>query len=221
MESAQPQAAGNGALMDAIYRRQKHIYDATRKFYLFGRDRLIAGLACKPGMTVLEIGCGTGRNLALIGRRWPGVRLFGIDISREMLDQARRKLGDQARLAQGDAGGFDAGILLGEAQFDRITISYALSMIPCWEQTLAHAATLLKPGGALHVVDFGDFTGLPRPARAALRTWLKAFHVAPRETLFVQAQTCARAQCLVLESGRGPLGYYQSITLRRGETAAG
>lgn len=32
------------ALMDAIYRRQRHIYDASRKFYLLGRDGLIADL---------------------------------------------------------------------------------------------------------------------------------------------------------------------------------
>ncbi len=210
------QNGGHGALMDAIYRRQKHIYDATRKFYLFGRDRLIADLGCEPGMSVLEIGCGTGRNLALIGRRWPGTQRYGIDISRIMLDQARQKLGDQVRLAQGDAGGFDAAALLGEARFDRITISYALSMIPCWEHALAHAATLLAPGGALHVVDFGDLGGLPGPMRAALRAWLRVFHVSPRGTLVPLAGTLAKAQGLVLEHRRGPLGYYQMAALRRG-----
>jgi len=37
-------AGASGALMDRIYRRQRHIYDASRKFYLRGRDGLLAGL---------------------------------------------------------------------------------------------------------------------------------------------------------------------------------
>ena len=49
-------------------RRQRHIYDGTRRYYLLGRDRLIADLAPAPGASVLEIGCGTGRNLVLAAR---------------------------------------------------------------------------------------------------------------------------------------------------------
>ncbi|WP_421853194.1 class I SAM-dependent methyltransferase [Novosphingobium sp.] len=215
MSRAAARPSGHGALMDAVYRRQKHIYDLTRKFYLFGRDTMIAGLTCAPGMSVLEIGCGTGRNLALIERRWPGTRLYGIDISREMLEQAGRRLGAGARLALGDAGGFDAGELLGRSRFERITISYALSMIPCWEDALAHAASLLAPGGSLHVVDFGDLEGLPRPVRSILRLWLGAFHVTVREDLPLQATAVAQAAGLDCSCKRGPLGYYRIIVLRR------
>ena len=113
--------------MDRIYRSQRHIYDATRKYYLFGRDRMIAGLELSEGGTVLEIGCGTGRNLALIGKRWPGARLFGLDISAEMLKSADAKLGDAAKLALGDATRFDAGDLFGRDQFDRVVLSFATS----------------------------------------------------------------------------------------------
>ncbi len=51
----------HGGLMDRVYRRQRHFYDATRKYYLLGRDPMIAGLKPPPGAAVLEIGCGTGR----------------------------------------------------------------------------------------------------------------------------------------------------------------
>lgn len=210
--------AAHGRLMDGVYRRQKHIYDATRKFFLFGRDRLIAGLDCAAGMTVLEIGCGTGRNLDLIGQRWPGTQLYGIDISHHMLDQARKKLGGQARLALGDAGGFDAQALLGRGAFDRVTISYALSMIPCWEAALAHAASLLAPGGSLHIVDFGDLDGMPRPLRSALTAWLGAFHVTVRRELTDEAARVADAQGLGLASLRGPLGYYRIAILQKQPT---
>ena len=62
-------ATAHAAQMDAIYAGQRHIYDATRKYYLLGRDRLIADLAPPPGGRVVEVGCGTGRNLILAARR--------------------------------------------------------------------------------------------------------------------------------------------------------
>ena len=65
----------HGDLMDRLYRHQRHIYDLTRKYYLLGRDELIAELDPPPHGTVLEIGCGTGRNLlavrAPLSRRAP------------------------------------------------------------------------------------------------------------------------------------------------------
>ncbi len=77
--------------MDAIYRYQRYVYDATRKFYLLGRDRVIDELAPPPGGRVLEIACGTGRNLIAAARRYPGARFYGFDISTAMLDTARRQ----------------------------------------------------------------------------------------------------------------------------------
>jgi S-adenosylmethionine-diacylgycerolhomoserine-N-methlytransferase len=57
--------------MDGVYRRQRHFYDLTRKYYLLGRDRMIAGLGVPPNGTVLELGCGTGRNIILAARHHP------------------------------------------------------------------------------------------------------------------------------------------------------
>jgi len=201
--------SGHAALMDEVYRGQRHIYDFTRKYYLFGRDTLIKGLGAQPGMRVLEIACGTGRNLAKIGTAWPGVRLYGLDISAEMLKSARAALGAEARLGQGDACSFDAAALLGEPQFDRIVLSYSLSMIPDWQGALDHAASLLAPGGALHVVDFGDLAGVPRPLAGVLRAWLAKFHVAPRDDMGAVAGRIAAARGLRLTSRRGALGYFQ------------
>ncbi len=91
--------AGHAALMDSVYRGQRHIYDITRKYYLFGRDRLIAALDCTGNETVLEIACGTGRNLAKARRAYPGVQLHGVDISTQMLKSARNTLGVEATLS--------------------------------------------------------------------------------------------------------------------------
>ena len=208
-------ASGNhGQLMDSIYRSQRHFYDATRKFYLFGRDRLIATLDFPEGGNVLEIGCGTGRNLALIGRRWPGAKLFGLDISAEMLKSAANTLGADAVLARGDATGFDAAALFGTARFDRVVVSFATSMIPNWTAALDQAAALVAPGGSLHLVDFGGMRGLPWPLRTLLQAWLTHFHVTPRVDLALRAAAVAARHGLSLREHSGPGGYYQLIELR-------
>ena len=179
-------SASHGALMDSVYRTQRHIYDLTRKYYLLGRDGLIADLAPPPGGSVLEIGCGTGRNLIAVGKAWPEAELFGIDISDAMLATARAataKAGTDATLAQGDACDFDAETLFGRATFDRVVISYALSMIPEWKAALVQAASCVAPGGRLEVVDFGQQDRLPGLWRRLLFGWLAQFHVVPRAEL--------------------------------------
>ncbi|TAD73942.1 MAG: methyltransferase domain-containing protein [Sphingomonadales bacterium] len=195
--------------MDEVYRGQRHIYNFTRKYYLFGRDTLIEGLAARPGTRVLEVACGTGRNLAKIGKAWPGGRLYGLDISSEMLKSARAALGAEARLGEGDASAFDPETLLGETAFERIVLSYSLSMIPDWQTALDHAAGLLAEEGELHVVDFGDLKGLPGPFQSLLKGWLAKFHVEPRAGLPEVAARIAAAHGLRLKSNRGPLGYFQ------------
>ena len=78
-------------LMDRIYRYQRRfgIYDATRKYYLLGRDPMIASLAPPAGGTVLEIGCGTGTTtLAIAERVGGGGEILAADISHPMLQKA-------------------------------------------------------------------------------------------------------------------------------------
>jgi S-adenosylmethionine-diacylgycerolhomoserine-N-methlytransferase len=180
-----PSPAKHDALMDEVYRRQRHLYDFTRKYYLFGRDSLIRDLGLAPGERVLEIGCGTARNLIAIAGRYPGARLFGLDASSEMLKTAEQSLGGagltgQVRLAHGFAETVSLAAF-GESQpFDRVLFSYSLSMIPDWEQALMAAHGVLAPSGKVHVVDFGDFASLPKPAAWLLLRWLALFHVTPR-----------------------------------------
>lgn len=186
----------HGRLMDRVYRHQRHFYDATRKYYLLGRDPMIAGLNPPERGSILEIGCGTGRNLVLAGEAYPKTSLYGIDISHEMLATARKKvtaagLGDRAHLAHADAADFSPVTLFGRRQFDRIFISYAVSMIPQWEAVMREAVSHLTPGGALHVVDFGDLRDLPGFTRTALYKWLEWYHVTPRNELLDVADKIA------------------------------
>lgn len=182
--------------MDGIYRHQRHVYDLTRYCYLLGRDRLIADLNPPPGGSVLEIGCGTGRNLIAASMRYSDVRLYGFDISAEMLKTARQSIAsagvrDRICVAEGNALSFAPDIVFGPRTFDRVFFSYTLSMIPGWQAALAHALSLVAPGGSLLAVDFGQCESLPRWFRTGLFRWLDLFHVTPRRDLDVFTRALA------------------------------
>jgi S-adenosylmethionine-diacylgycerolhomoserine-N-methlytransferase len=177
--------ATHAVLMDKIYRRQRYIYDLTRKYYLFGRDRMIRELALRPGQSAVEVGCGTARNLIQIARRYPGVELFGLDASAEMLrtaaeNVAQAGLSARIRLVQGYAEQLSPRLFERTKPFDRVLFPYSLSMIPDWRQALNAGNGALAADGLMVVVDFGDLTGLGPGAASLLRRWLRLFHVEPR-----------------------------------------
>jgi S-adenosylmethionine-diacylgycerolhomoserine-N-methlytransferase len=204
-------------LMDRVYRRQRHIYDLTRKYYLLGRDRMIYGLDIAEGQSLLEVGCGTGRNLIVVSKHYPMTRLFGLDISSEMLATARGKLAglpNEVTLRELDASRFVPADF-DEAGFDRIMISYALSMIPDWEKTLAASLAALKPGGSLHIADFGQQEGLPRWFGAMLRSWLRQFHVTPRANLESALRSMIDGAPYRLDFSSHALGYAWIAVIRR------
>ena len=95
-------------------------------------------------------------------------------------------------------------------------ISYALSMIPPWREALAHALDVVAPGGALHIVDFGDCAGLPGAFKAALRRWLAAFDVTPRDDLSETLAALATARGLSSSAQGWRRGYATLATARRG-----
>lgn len=199
-------------LMNRMYRHQRHIYDASRKFYLLGRDELIAHLNPPACARVLEIGCGTGRNLIKAAQSDPSIEAYGIDVSTEMLATASRSitragLGARITLAQADAASFDPVALFGVAAFERIFISYALSMIPHWRDPLAHACDFLTEGGSLHIVDFGDQAGWPASFRRALDRWLALFSVHPRLTLEAELASFAASRAMECRFERLYRGY--------------
>jgi len=186
----------SGNKMDDIYRVQRHFYDLTRKPYLLGRDVLIRELDVPAGGSVLEVGCGTARNLLCISERYPSARCYGVDLSTVMLQTARKsilreKKSDSVWVEEADAISFDPALLFGTERFDRVILSYTLSMIPDWELALSRAAKLLAPGGSLHVADFGDQAGLPDWFRRLLFGWLSVFSVTPRLSLHDQLPVIA------------------------------
>jgi len=175
--------------MDRMYRLQRYIYDFTRKYYLLGRDRLLREMELQPGQRVLEIGCGTARNLILLAQKRPDVACYGLDASHEMLATAagkvnRAKLSSRITLRHCLAEELDHARTFNLAEpFDAAFFSYSLSMIPTWPEAIDAALANLKPRAAFYVVDFWDQTGWPAWFRVVLKRWLDLFHVHYRPEL--------------------------------------
>lgn len=215
-----PEAAAETArLMDAVYRNQRHFYDLTRKYYLLGRDRLIERLELPRGATVLELGCGTGRNLIAAAKRYPEARFFGIDISEHMLETARQNveragLSDRIQFRQGDAADPSAADAFGIDAYDRVIYSYTVSMIPVWREALKAGMARLAPDGRLSVVDFGQQDRLPGAFKKLLFLWLSKFHVSPRADLQRELEQLSASNGAILDASdlyRG-YAYYAEIS---------
>jgi len=186
--------------MDRMYRWTRHVYDATRRYYLLGRDRMLRDLAddlahaSGTTPTVLEVGCGTARNLRRLAELAPAARLYGLDASDEMLDTARHSLDRSGlptvTLGQGLAEELDPPAMLGTSgPFDAVFFSYVLSMIPMWEAAVDAALNQVRPGGTLTIVDFWDQGDLPGWFRTLLQSWLSLFGVHHRPALLAYLRT--------------------------------
>jgi len=184
--------------LNAYYGTSRHIYDVTRKYYLFGRDRALEELGREAWSTLVEIGPGTGRNLRVLRSARPDGRLGGVEPCDEMLAHARARC-PWAALSHGFAESADLGAVHG-APPDRVLFSYCLSMVSDPSAALARARAALAGGGSVVVVDFADMATMPTPLRTALRAWLAAYHVTPLSSEVLEQ----RGVSVIY----GPLRYY-------------
>jgi ubiquinone/menaquinone biosynthesis C-methylase UbiE len=105
---------------------------------------------------VLEIGCGTGNLAILIKRLHPGAEVVGIDPDPRPLARAQLKAGREALSVQLDRG-FAEELPYPDASFDRVLSALMFHHLGPEEKqkTLDEARRVLKPGGSLHLLDFG------------------------------------------------------------------
>jgi S-adenosylmethionine-diacylgycerolhomoserine-N-methlytransferase len=161
MIAAAPESALHG-----YYAMHAKIYDATRWSFLFGREGIlhrIAGIGNPK--RILEVGCGTGRNLLSLRRIFPLAEITGVDLSSDMLQVAQQKVRSVTLLQQC----YDQPV---SGDFDLVLCSYALTMFnPGWEKAIQAASQDLRAGGHMSVVDFSHTQS------DMFRRWMGVNHV--------------------------------------------
>ena len=147
-------------IIDLYRKRGKH-YDFTANlYYLVGfreyayRKRAIEELNLQEGDTVVEIGCGTGLNFPFLQEKvGPEGKIIGVDLTDAMLAEAHKRVEKHGwknvKLIQHDASTFEfpPGI-------DGIISTFALTLVPDYEQVIRNGCRALKPGKRWVVLDF-------------------------------------------------------------------
>lgn len=161
-------------ILKRYYRFHSLFYDLTRWSFLFGRKKIITQFIPShlDPENILEVGCGTGKNLVILQKKYPDARITGIDISSAMLriTQKKFKNSDKSQIILKESF-YDFGSFPPD-QFDLILFSYSLSMMnPGWQDAITNASYHLKSNGMIAVVDFFE-SNLP-----VFKKWMLMNHV--------------------------------------------
>ena len=154
-----PEPAGEPFVPALRFHALTRLYDAVLSLTLreaHHKRLLIEQAAITAGQAVLDLGCGTGTLTRMIKSAHPGASVTGLDLDPEALAIARRKAADAGldiTFARGSATAppFEPG------SFDRVLTSLMLHHLvrEQKQRALAAAWSLLRPGGELHVLDWG------------------------------------------------------------------
>jgi ubiquinone/menaquinone biosynthesis C-methylase UbiE len=138
------------------------------------RHRLIRdGTQFEPDTRLLEIGCGVGAVLAVLGQEFPGVRLTGVDIEPKQLEFARGHLersGVDATLVEADA----LALPFADESFDNVWMMWFLEHLSDPLAVLPEARRVLVPGGAITAIEVDYSTCRAEPSTPAFEALIEA-----------------------------------------------
>ena len=138
--------------VEQAYRRYARFYDVCfGAVFQPGRKAVVERMDCEPGERVLEVGVGTGLSLPLYPQ---SVRVVGIDISRDMLEQARLRLaqdglGNVVELMVMDA----EKMAFADDSFDKVVAMYVASVVPDPKRLVDEMRRVCKPQGQIFMVN--------------------------------------------------------------------
>ena len=120
------------------------------------KNRLIEQANIQAGHHVLDLGCGTGTLAIMVKKSQPDAEVAGLDADPDMLKVARYKSTKGNVHVKFDVG-FTNDLPYSDESFDRVLSSIMIHHLktPDKERTAREIHRVLKPGGQLHVIDFG------------------------------------------------------------------
>ena len=206
------ESPGKQDALASYYRWHASIYDLTRWAFLFGRGALVRQTHKQMMMParILEVGCGTGKNLVTLAERFPKAQIIGLDLSRDMLDRARAKMkpyGTRVGLLHRC---YDAPVAVSQ-KFDLIVLSYSLSMInPGFEEVIRLCREDLSDRGMIAVVDFHQSRW------ASFRRWMGMNHVRMEGQILDHLRMHFRPLVCEVKHGYGGLWRYLTFIGKKG-----
>ena len=150
------------------------LYDPLIKWLMHEakfKGRLIEQAGINEGHRVLDLGCGTGTLAVMAKQCQPRAEVTGLDGDSKVLEIARAKA-EKAGVDPIFDEGMSYQLPYGDETFDRVLSSLMLHHLSTDDKkrTLAEVFRVLRPGGEMHVVDFGP----PRTSYTRLITFLMA-----------------------------------------------
>lgn len=141
------------------YRFLTPFYDFIQKYIVRDvryKTLLIEQADIQPGHRVLDLGCGTGTLAIMVKQSQPSAEVTGLDADPDMLKVARYKSGEKKAHVKFDVG-FTNKLPYPDASFDRVMSSIMIHHLKTPEKvtTAGEVFRVLKPGGELHIIDFG------------------------------------------------------------------
>ncbi|MEM8720368.1 MAG: methyltransferase domain-containing protein [Cyanobacteria bacterium P01_G01_bin.39] len=131
-------------------------------------ELILKDLNYQTGESLLEIGCGAGAVLGILGQAYPDLKLSGIDLEAKQIQYATNYLNSlnlDFELRVGDA----ANLPWSDHQFDHIYVMWFLEHLPSPFEVLQEAKRVLKPGGTITITETDYRTILITPESADYR----------------------------------------------------
>ncbi len=123
----------------------------TTVFYQAIHQRLLEYVELKENASVLDLGCGTGKLMSRLAAEFPTVRAIGLDLSPEMLREARARNQYRKRLIF--VSGRAESLSFADEQFDAVFCTMSFLHYPHPQQVFHQVSRVLANGGRFYLVD--------------------------------------------------------------------